>query len=604
MLKKFFMSALSSFIGAWIALVLFGVVVVLVCVGVVAKLGVSSSSAESVSKGSVLSIELSGVIQERETPLDIDYISLVTRDSPKPKTLSSLTMAVREAKVNKNISAIYLKCGMVSAAPATLNALRDVLNDFRESGKKIVAYADTYTNGSYFVASVADSVFLNPAGSLMIQGIGGTSLYYKNLLDKLGVEMQVVKVGTYKSAVEPYIMNEMSTPARAQLDTLYGNIWKFIRTGIAKERKKVTASSIDSLVSKDFVFISPAEDDVENGLVDRLVYERSMDGIIAGMLGKEEKKLNFVSVQTLLSQTTWGQAYTSKDQVAVVYATGEIVDGGGAGTINYQKLVPTIIKLADNDKVKGMVLRVNSPGGAVFGSKQIADALDYFQSKGKSLAVSMGDYAASGGYWISCCSDKIFADPLTITGSIGIFGLIPNVSGLAEKIGVTPQTVSTNPEADFPAFYKPMDEKQYAVMQHYIERGYDEFIKRVSDGRKMDEAKVRQIGEGRVWDAQKAKEIGLVDELGSLQDALEWVAEKEELGEKWSVAVYPSVESSIWEMIPELADIKLNNTFMKALSGKYDEIAVKCVIDMLRQKPLQARMPYIEVRMDNAMSVN
>lgn len=594
------MNALSSFVGAWIALVLFGVVAVLVCIGIVAKLGVASSTAESVSKGSVLTIELSGMIQERETPLDLDYISLITRDVSKPQTLSGLVTAIREAKENKNISAIYLKCGVISAAPATLNALRNALGEFRKSGKKIIAYGDTYTNGSYYVASAADSVFLNPAGALMLQGLGSTSLYYKNLLDKLGVEMQVVKVGTYKSAVEPYILNEMSAPARAQLDTLYGNMWQYIRTGISKDRKKVTAASIDSLISKDFIFIAPAEDNVKAGLVDRLAYERNMDNLIADMLGKDKEKLNFISPQTLVDQTSWGQEYNSKKQIAVLYATGEIVDGGGSGTINYQKLVPIIIKLAENDKVKGMVLRVNSPGGAVFGSKQIADALDYFQSKGKKLAVSMGDYAASGGYWISCCSDKIFADPLTITGSIGIFGLIPNVAGLAEKIGVTPQSVSTNPEADFPALYKPMNEVQQAAMQKYVERGYDEFIKRVSIGRHMDEAKVRKIGEGRVWDAQTAKQIGLVDALGSLQDAIDWVASEEKLGDNWSVSVYPSLESSVWELIPELSNVKMQNALKDALKGDYDDLAVKFIINVLRQKPLQARMPLIEVKMDRS----
>ncbi len=598
MLKKFFMNALSSFVGAWIALVLFGVVAVLVCIGIVAKLGVASSNAESVSKGSVLTIELSGMIQERETPLDLDYISLITRDASKPQTLSALVTAIGEAKENKNISAIYLKCGVISAPPATLNALRNALGDFRKSGKKIIAYGDTYTNGSYYVASVADSIFLNPAGSIMMQGLGSTSLYYKNLLDKLGIEIQVVKVGTYKSAVEPYILNEMSVPARAQLDTLYGNMWQYIRSGIAKDRKKVTAAAIDSLISKDFIFIAPASDNVKAGLVDRLVYERNMDDLIADMMGKDKDKLNFISPQTLVDQTAWGQEYNSKNQIAVLYATGEIVDGGGSGTINYQKLVPIIIKLAENDKVKGMVLRVNSPGGAVFGSKQIADALDYFKTKGKTLAVSMGDYAASGGYWISCCSDRIFADPLTITGSIGIFGLIPNVAGLAEKIGVTPQSVSTNPEADFPAFYKPMNEVQQAAMQKYVERGYDEFIKRVSAGRHMDEAKVREIGEGRVWDAQKAKQIGLVDALGGLKDAIDWVASEEDLGENWSVSVYPSLESSVWEMIPELSNIKTENALKNALKGDYDELAVKFLINVLRQKPLQARMPLIEVKMD------
>lgn len=598
MLKKFFMNALSSFVGAWIALVLFGVVVVLVCIGIFAKLGVSSSSTDSISKKSVMTIELNGVIEERESPMDLDYISLLRRDVSRPQTLSSLVTAIDEAKNNKNISMIYLKCGIVSAAPATLNALRDAISDFRKEGKKVVAYADSYTNGSYYVASVADSVFMNPAGALMIQGLGSTSMYFKDLLDKLGVQIQVVKVGTYKSAVEPYILNEMSGPARAQLDTLYGNIWQYIRSEIAIDRKRLTAASIDSLVSNKFLFIAPAEDDVKEGFIDRLVYERDMDGIIAGMVGKDKKKLNFVSPKTLVEQSSWGKDYLSKNQIAVVYAVGEIVDGGGSGTINYEKLVPEIVKVADDDNVKGMVFRVNSPGGAVFGSKQIAEALDYFQSKGKPMAVSMGDYAASGGYWISCHANRIFADPLTITGSIGIFGLIPNVEGLAHKIGVSLQSVSTNPEADFPALYRPMTEKQQAAMQSYVERGYDEFIERVSSGRNMQESKVRTIGEGRVWDAQKALEIGLVDQLGSLKDAIDWVAEEGKLGSGWRVGVYPSVESTMLEMLPELGGMSVADALDKAFAGEYDELTIRFVYNLLRQKPLQARMPLIDVRMD------
>lgn len=604
MLKKFFMNALSSFIGAWIALVLFGVVVVLVCIGIVAKIGASSSTSESVAKGSVLTINLNGEIQERETPLDIDYITLMQRDISRPQTLTSLVTALSEAKENKNISALYLKCGALSASPATLHALRDAIDDFRKSGKKVIAYGDTYTNGSYYVASVADSVFLNPAGSIMIQGLGSTSMYFKDLLDKIGIEVQVVKVGTYKSAVEPYIHNTMSEPARAQLDTLFGYMWKYIREGIAKDRKKITAVDIDSLVSKEFIFLASGETDLAAGLVDYLVYERSMDQRIADMLGKEKKKLNFVSPDLLVSQSPWGTAYMAKNQVAVMFASGEIVDGGGSGTINYEKLVPEITKLAENDKVKGMVLRVNSPGGAVFGSKQIADALDYFQSKGKPLAVSMGDYAASGGYWISCHGNRIFADPLTITGSIGIFGLIPNAAELAHKIGVSPQMVATNPSAQFPTLFSPMTEEQYGAMQKYVERGYDEFIDRVVTGRHMEAAKVREIGEGRVWDAQKAMEIGLVDELGSLQDAINWVAEKCDLGDNWSVSAYPTIEPSVWDFLPELGAIKLQKAIEKALSGEFDESTVKFIMKLIRQKPLQARMPLIDVRMDaaNAMS--
>lgn len=598
------MNALSSFIGAWIALVLFGVVVVLVCIGIVAKIGASSSTSESVSKGSVLTIDLNGEIQERETPLDIDYISLMQRDISRPQTLSSLVTALREAKENKNISALYLKCGALSASPATLHALRDAINDFRKSGKKVIAYGDSFTNGTYYVASASDSIFLNPAGAVMIQGLGSTSLYFKDLLDKIGIDIQVVKVGTYKSAVEPYIHNTMSEPARAQLDTLFGYMWKYIREGIAKDRKKVTSAQIDSLVSKEFIFIAPAEADLSAGLVDKLVYERSMDQRIADMLGKEKKKLNFVSPDLLVSQSPWGTAYMAKNQIVVLYATGEIVDGGGSGTINYEKLVPVITKLAENDKVKGMVLRVNSPGGAVFGSKQIADALDYFQSKDKPLAVSMGDYAASGGYWISCHGNRIFADPLTITGSIGIFGLIPNAAELAHKIGVSPQTVSTNPEADFPTLFRPMNEVQYGAMQKYVERGYDEFIERVATGRKMDPSKVREIGEGRVWGAEKALEIGLVDELGSLQDAIDWVAEECDLDDNWSVSAYPTIESSVWDFLPELGGMKLQKAIEKALSGEYDESTVKLIMNLMRQKPLQARMPMIDVKMDSANALS
>ncbi|MDE6337965.1 MAG: signal peptide peptidase SppA [Muribaculaceae bacterium] len=595
MLKKFFMNTLSSFMGAWIALVLFGVVAVLVGIGIVAKLGVTSSTPESIKKGSVLTIDLSGSIVERETPTQIDYLSLVQGDVERPQTLIDLVTAIGEAKENSNISAIYLKCGGVSASPATLHALREALLDFLDSNKKIIAYANNFMMGDYYLASVANKVYMNPGGQLILQGLGGTSIYFKNLFDKLGVQFQVVKVGTFKSAVEPYIMNEMSEPARAQLDTLYTNLWNVICKDISSTRKKLTPDSINKAISEDFIFLEPAQSDLKAGFVDQLVYERSMDSIIAKTLNKDVKKLNFVGPSVLLSQTDWGSAYGAKKRVAVLYATGEIVDGGGSSTINYKKLVPQIVELADNKDVKALVLRVNSPGGAVFGSEQIGEALDYFKSKGKPLAVSMGDYAASGGYWISCGADRIFADSLTITGSIGIFGLIPNVKGLAEKIGVTPQTVSTNPDSNFPALYYPMTEKQQAAMQKYVEGGYDKFVARVAKGRGLSEEVVRRIGEGRVWDAMKAKEIGLVDELGNLQDAIDWVAEKSKLGDSYNVALYPSIEATMWDFLPEFANMKANEAMRQALGGNYDEIAVNWARTMLTQKPIQARMPYMQV---------
>ncbi len=596
MLKKFFMNTLSSFVGAWIALVLFGVVAVLVCIGIVAKLGVSTSTPDSIKKGSVLTLDLSGAIVERETPTQLDYMQLIQGDVERPQTLSNLVIAIEEAAENDNISAIYLKCGGVSASPATLNALRNALVEFSSTtDKPIIAYGNSYGMGDYYLASTAGKVYLNPGGEVMLQGLGGTNMYFKNLFDKLGVQFQVVKVGTFKSAVEPYILNEMSEPARAQLDTLYNNLWSVICENIGKSRKKLSKESINKAISEDFIFLEPAEADVKAGFVDELVYERSMDSIIAKAVNSDVKKLKFTSPSALLSQTDWGSAYKAKKRVAVLYATGEIVDGGGSSTINYKKLVPQIVELAEDDNVKGMVLRVNSPGGAVFGSEQIGEALDYFQSKGKPLAVSMGDYAASGGYWISCGANRIFADPLTITGSIGIFGLIPNVKGLTDKIGVTPQTVSTNPDANFPTLFYPMTEKQQEAMQKFVERGYDKFVARVAKGRGMSEEKVRVIGEGRVWDAVKAKEIGLVDELGSLRDAIDWTADESGLDDSYDVAVYPTLESTVWDYIPELSNMKVEDAMVKALGGDYDELAVKCARTILQQKPVQARMPYIQV---------
>ncbi len=591
MLKKFFLNTLSSFVGAWVALILFGIVGAIVAVGLVAKIQGTEGST-GVKKHSILTLELNGPIAESETPASIDYITLMSGNVDKPQTLNVIVEGIKEAANNKDIDAIYIKCGSASASPATFNAIRTAVKDFKKSGKKIYAYGDVYTLGTYYVASVADKVFLNPYGEIAVQGLGSTTMFLKGLFDKLGVEFQVVKVGTFKSAVEPYISTQMSEPARAQLDTLFSTMWDYMKKGICENRKKLTASEIDSLVNNGLMF-SSADAAVKAGLVDEAVYERTMDERLAKLVDVDKKKLNFVSPSTLVGQLPWTDAYSSKNNIAVLYATGEIVDGATTG-INYQKLVPIITQLADDENVKGLVLRVNSPGGSAFGSDQIGDALDYFQSKKKPLAVSMGDYAASGGYWISCGADRIFADPLTITGSIGIFGLIPNVKGLADKLGINLQSVATNPAADFPTLYYPMDEKQLAIMQKYVENGYDRFIKRVAKGRKMPEAKVRQIAEGRVWNAMKAKEIGLVDELGSLNNAIEWTAKKADIFNKYDISVYPVYEPSVWDVISSS-----NLEAAKLMKASYDD-DVKAVATEIAQKILSrnrilARMPEFEI---------
>lgn len=587
MLKRFLLNSLSSFVGTWVAIMLFGIVVVLVIVGLGARFG-GASSTGNIERHSILTLELSGVIEEREEAMIPDYSMLLSGGIERPQSLDVISKAIREAAVNKNIDALYIKCGLVGASPATLNAIREEVAAFKKSGKKVYAYGDVLMSGAYYVASVADSIFLNPYGTVEMSGLSSTSLYMKSLFDKIGISWQVVKVGTFKSAVEPYIMDEMSEPARAQLDTLFGNMWGYMREQICKNRKKLTPAKIDSLINVVNISFAPVEDAVKSGLVDKAVYERTMDPRLAKLIGVDKEDLNFVSPSNLVASGAFNTALGGKNEIAVLYASGEIVDGASTG-INFEKLVPIITDLAENKDVKGLVLRVNSPGGSAFGSDQIGEALDYFKSKGKPLAVSMGDYAASGGYWISCGADMIYADPLTITGSIGIFGLIPNGKVLLDKIGVNPQFAGTNPGANFPTLYKPMDERQLGVLQSYVERGYDRFVNRVAKGRKLPVAKVREIAEGRVWDAIKAQKIGLVDKLGSLEDAIEWTAKKASVEGKYKLSVYPEIKPSFWDMVVD------GGTFEKVASNfmtqSFSEYTVEYIRHYLNRQKIQARMP-------------
>lgn len=593
MLKKFFLNTLSSFVGAWLALVLVVVSSMILLFGMIGS-GIASEmgDAEQLKSKSILTIDLSGAISERESATAPDLTSLVQGDLSKPQNLNVIVEALAEAARNRDITAVYLKCGALEASPAACYTIRRAVLKYKESKKPVYAYADTYTMGTYLIASAADRVYMNPQGMMEMQGMSSTVLYYKDLLDKLGVEFQVVKVGTFKSAVEPYIMNSMSDPARAQMDTLLGNMWGVIKKNISETRKGVTPQEIDSLVSKAYITFAPAKTSVEAGLVDSLVYERTINAKFATLTGQDVDDVNFVSPGTLVKQVPWSTAYGSKNRIAVLYAVGEINDVSQDG-INYHNLVPIITELADDDNVKGMVLRVNSPGGSAFGSDQIGEALDYFQSKGKPLAVSMGAYAASGGYWISACADKIFANPLTITGSIGIFGLIPNVKGLADKLGVNPQTVSTNPNAQFPSLTESMTDEMKGVMQQYVNRGYEDFVGRVAKGRKMSVPAVKRIAEGRVWDAVSAKRIGLVDSIGSLNDAIEWVASKAKILDKYNVAAYPEYKPSFWDMLP--SNLSSMTAMRQMLEPKPEEMLIMKMRELLRRERIQARMADIKI---------
>lgn len=595
MLKKFFLQTLSSFVGAWLAMVLFAAAAVIVVIGLVARIG-GDADVPSVKKDTVLKLELQGEIAEIESPSRPDYQSLIAGDFKVPQTLSSIVASLREGAENENVRLLYISCQGVMASPATLDALRHEVVKFKSKGKKVYAYGDVISNADYFIASVADSIFMNPAGQLYLKGLGSTSIYMKSLLDKLGVSFQVVKVGTFKSAVEPYIMDQMSEPARAQLDTLFTNMWSYIRKNISSTRKGVTPESIDKAINDSCIFYAPASEAVRSGFVDRLVYGRQIKSILAKAVDVEEDKLNILTTSELRAESSSQMSYSVKNQIAVLYACGEIADGSDSG-INYETLVPQIVELAEDENIKGMVLRVNSPGGSAYGSEQIGEALDYFMSKGKPLAVSMGDYAASGGYWISCRADRIYADALTITGSIGIFGLIPNVKNLTDKLGVYPQNVNTNPGSDFPSLYKPMDERQLQVMQKYVDRGYEQFVGRVAKGRKMKVADVKRIAEGRVWDAMTAVKIGLVDSIGYLENAIAWTAQKAEIADDYETRVYPKFEPSVWDMIAGGSGNPFTSVMLEAASGNYEALMARAAKEILGRKPVQMRMIPLRVSM-------
>lgn len=594
MLKRFFRDVLTSFVGTWIAIVLGGAVIVILVLSLIGKLALSTGTpAPEVTKGSVLVLDLNGVIEETETAQTIDMNTLLSGRMEKPQTLLTLISALSDASTDKRIEALYIKCGMVSCSPATLDALRDAVIEFKQSGKKIYAYGDVMGQGALYVASVADSVFVNPDGTVLINGLGASTMYMGSLFKKIGVDFQIAKVGSYKSAVEPFMYDTMSVAARAQLDTLFTNIWEDITEGIASSRK-IEPKQINEYADR-FPMSLDAEEAVKAGLISATCYERTMDDRFARYLNRDKKDINFVSTNTMAGELSFGG--TGNKHIAVLYATGEIAENTEGG-IDCYKLVPQIVELADDDDVVALVLRVDSPGGSVFGSQQIADALNYFKSKNKPFIVSMGGYAASGGYWISADADRIFANPMTVTGSIGIFGVIPNGQKLLNNIGLHPQTVTTNPNGFINIPYTPLNEQQMEQFNVAIRKGYDRFIARVAKGRKMPEDKVRLIAEGRVWDGATAQKLGLVDELGNLDKAVAWAADKTGV-DATDVAYYPVVERSFWDMIGSMGDNMAYKAVEQALGLQGDvnpnPLLIWKLSAILTQHHIQARMAPVNI---------
>jgi protease-4 len=553
MMKKFILIVCGSFVGAFLAFLFFMFAAMIMSFGIMGSMSkMGTKKAVTVGKHSILKIDLGTSISERGGNDAIDMMSLMQGGGIETSLgLNTVVSAIENAAKNDKVEGIYIECNGVSAAPATLEKVRRSLKQFKKSGKWIAAYGHEGINqADYYLASVADSIYLNPVGAVDLHGLGGMTPYMKKMLDKVGIEMQIVRVGTFKSAVEPYMLDDMSEANRLQIEHYLGVIWNEMRDSIAKDRKLESAAL--NILCDSVVVTFKADRLLKEKLVDKLVYRNQMEDILRARTKVDKKDdLKYVSPNDLADDL---EAVTSGDHIAVVYAVGEIDGSSSLGSseegIVSDKVCETILKLKDDDNVKGMVFRVNSPGGSAFGSEQIWKAIMDFKAAGKPVAVSMGDYAASGGYYISCCADRIFAERTTITGSIGIFGMIPCASELIEnKLGVHMASVKTNENADMTGLYKKLTPAQTAALQNMINEGYDLFTKRCADGRHVTQDSIKQIAEGRVWDGITAKQIGLVDEFGGISEAVAWVANKAKLGKEPKTQNYPALEDPFMSLL-------------------------------------------------------
>lgn len=584
-MKDFLKFTLATITGIIVSSVVLFFISILVFFSMVS----SSESETQVRKNSIMMLDLSGNIAERsqENPF-----SFLLNEDNETYGLDDILSSIKKAKENENIKGIYIQAGWLGAGFASIEEIRQALVDFKESGKFIVAYGDSYSQGLYYLSSVADKVLLNPQGAVEWRGIAATPIFFKDLLDKIGVEMQVFKVGTYKSAVEPFISTEMSPANREQVDAYISSIWGRVTSDVAASRK-LSADSLNAVADKMLMF-HPASESVKCGLADTLIYKNDVRNYLKAMVGiDKDDRMPVLGLKDMVNVKKNVPKDKSGNVIAVYYAYGEI-DGNNSSAmsqegIDSKKMIRDLRKLQEDEDVKAVVLRVNSPGGSAFGSEQIWYAVSQLK-KEKPVIVSMGDYAASGGYYISCNADTIVADPTTLTGSIGIFGMFPNAKGLADKIGVNVDVVKTNRYADFGMLTRPMNDGEKGLLQMYVNQGYDLFLTRCSEGRGISKEELDKIAQGRVWTGSMAKELGLVDVLGGLDTALEIAIEKADV-EGYTVISYPKKDSFLDALMNTKPDNYIKAHLLKGTIGEvYQQFGALENFDKCDR--IQARLPF------------
>jgi len=582
-MKQFLKFTLATIVGITITTLLS----VLIIIGVISGVSASKEKVTELKPNSIYQINLEGTLIDRskDDPISMAISEITGQTEETTIGLDDVLANIEKAKNDENIVGIYLKGGSLAGGVASVKEIRNALIDFKKSGKFIVSYADNYSQLMYYLVSVADKVLLNPQGMLELKGLSFQSMFFKNTLDKLGIEMQIVKVGTFKSAVEPFINIQMSDANKLQVTVFMNSIWKNILKDVSASRK-IPVDSLNKYADEMLMF-QPTEKAIQYKLVDKLVYTDEADSIlkVSAKLKDKKDELEFVTQNQMTNLPD--NSKFDKNKVAVIYAIGDIVDSEGDGIVA-KDMVKTINDVAKDSAVRAVVFRVNSPGGSAYASEQIWHALNKLKAK-KPLIVSMGNYAASGGYYISCMADKVVAQPNTITGSIGIFGVIPNIQGLNQKLGLTYDGVKTNKMSDAISINRPFTPEERNLMQNYVNRGYELFVKRCADGRKMTTEQVKTIAEGRVWTGEDALRIGLVDKIGGLNDAIKLAVGKAKL-KSYNLKEYPEKEDFTAKLMKNLGK-DIETRFMKAQLGEQYNI-FKQIKNLDKINGIQARMSY------------
>ena len=592
-MKEFFKYTLATICGIIALGILAGIIMMISFAGIVA----SGNATTEIKDNSVLVLKMNGAVNERSeegTPFD----ALLGVADMSNMGLDNILVAIKKAKENEDIKGIYIEGGVTTFdSPATAQQIRDALSDFKQSGKWIIAYADQYMQASYYVASVADSLFLNQTGMIDFKGMGGKGYYMTGLYEKIGVKYQCTRVGKYKSAVESVTRKDMSENDREQRMAMYQGIWQHWLKQMAESRK-TTVDQLNQLADDSIMVFANIEDYKTAKLIDGAMYPDAIKSVIKGKLGlDEDDEINQVMLSDILEVPNKDDE--KGDKIAIYYAYGEIVDQPLSGfstdhAIVGNEVVEDLQELADDKDIKAVVMRVNSPGGSAVASEQIWHAIKMLKEK-KPVVVSMGGYAASGGYMISASANYIVAEPTTVTGSIGIFGLVPNASELVtDKLGVTWDGVQTNKYSDYETnlIFAKNNEQELKFMQTYVDRGYDNFLSIVAEGRGMTKEQVHEIAQGRVWVATDALPIKLVDKIGSLNDAVKKAAELADSKEYYTAA-YPSQPSWFEQLLAATEESKgtyLDQQMQEMLGDLYEPF-IELRKDRQRNH-LQARLPF------------